>query len=94
MVPAHPNGFHGIYPATLCPFTRDSEVDEAALVRHVSGLAAVDGIVGVLCNGHAGENFPVDESRDAEGRGARVPGRRRSCDRRLGRQPRREPGGG
>ena len=57
MLPAHPDGFHGIYPATLCPFTGDGAVDETALVRHVSGLADVDGIVGVLCNGHAGENF-------------------------------------
>ena len=57
MVPAHPDGFRGIYPATLCPFTGDGAVDETALVRHVSGLADVDGIVGVLCNGHAGENF-------------------------------------
>ena len=57
MLPGHPDGFHGIYPATLCPFTGDGAVDETALVRHVSGLADVDGIVGVLCNGHAGENF-------------------------------------
>ena len=57
MVPTHPDGFHGIYPATLCPFSHDGAVDETALVRHVSGLADVDGIVGVLCNGHAGENF-------------------------------------
>ena len=62
MVPAHPNGFHGIYPATLCPFTRDGEVDEAAVARHVAGLATVDGIVGVLCNGHAGENFLLSDS--------------------------------
>ena len=57
MLPAHPDGFHGIYPATLCPFTGDGAVDETAVARHVAGLADVDGIVGVLCNGHAGENF-------------------------------------
>ena len=57
MIPSRPNAFHGIYPATLCPFTRDGAVDETALARHVAGLADVDGIVGVLCNGHAGENF-------------------------------------
>ena len=57
MIPSNPDGFHGIYPATLCPFTGDGAVDETALVRHVTGLADVDGIVGVLCNGHAGENF-------------------------------------
>ena len=57
MIPAHPDGFRGIYPATLCPFTRDDAVDEAALARHVTDLADVTGIVGVLCNGHAGENY-------------------------------------
>ena len=62
MIPAHSNALHGIYPATLCPFTRDGEVDEAAVARHVSGLADVDGIVGVLCNGHAGENFLLSDS--------------------------------
>ena len=62
MIPAHPNALHGIYPATLCPFTRDGAVDEAAVARHVSGLADVDGIVGVLCNGHAGENFLLSDS--------------------------------
>ena len=57
VIPAHPDGFRGIYPATLCPFTRDDAVDEAALARHVADLADVTGIVGVLCNGHAGENY-------------------------------------
>ena len=56
MIPTGPNPFHGIYPATLCPFTSDDAVDAAALARHVAGLVDVDGIVGVLCNGHAGEN--------------------------------------
>ena len=62
MIPSRPNAFHGIYPATLCPFARDGAVDEAAVVRHVSGLVDVDGIVGVLCNGHAGENFLLNDS--------------------------------
>ena len=62
MIPTHPNAFHGIYPATLCPFTPDDAVDETALARHVAGLADVTGIVGVLCNGHAGENYMLSNS--------------------------------
>ena len=94
MLPAHPDGFHGIYPATLCPFTGDGAVDETALARHVSGLAEVDGIVGVLCNGHAGENFLLtnrETRRVAETVSRAIGGR---SIRRLGGQPRGKPGGG
>jgi 4-hydroxy-tetrahydrodipicolinate synthase len=47
----------GIYAATLTPLHPDGRIDEALLARHFADLAAVDGIVGVLCNGHAGENY-------------------------------------
>lgn len=49
--------WEGIYPSTICPMDGDGLVDEAAVERHVAGLMAVPGIVGILCNGHAGENF-------------------------------------
>lgn len=49
--------FHGIHAATVCPMTADYAIDEAALVTHVSSVAAVPGIRGLLINGHAGENF-------------------------------------
>jgi 4-hydroxy-tetrahydrodipicolinate synthase len=54
---AHPYG--GIYAATVCPMTPDARLDERALAAHVASLAAVPGIRGVLCNGHAGENFTL-----------------------------------
>ena len=57
-----PNAFHGIYPSTLCPLTADLKVDEAGLGAHVRSLAQVDGIAGVLANGHAGENFLLSRS--------------------------------
>ncbi len=57
MIPSHDRPFHGIYVATLTPFRADGRIDEAALAAHFRGFAAVPGIVGVLCNGHAGENF-------------------------------------
>ena len=57
MIPSHDHPFHGIYAATLTPFRADGHIDEEALAAHFGKLAAVPGIVGVLCNGHAGENF-------------------------------------
>ena len=49
--------FHGIHAATVNPMTPDFLIDEAALVAHVSSVAVVSGIRGLLINGHAGENF-------------------------------------
>lgn len=65
MIPAGDAPFNGIYPATLCPFNAADAIDEAALARHVAAMAEVPGCVGVLCNGHAGENFMLsrDEKR-------------------------------
>jgi len=72
----HP--FGGVYAATVCPMTPGAAVDEPALTAHVAALCAVPGIRGVLCNGHAGENFTltgeekrrvVECSREAAGRG-------------------------
>jgi 4-hydroxy-tetrahydrodipicolinate synthase len=59
MVPDRDNAFHGIYAAIVCPMRLDFLIDEAALARHATDVAAVPGIVGVLCNGHAGENFAL-----------------------------------
>ena len=50
----------GIYPSTICPMHPGGEIDEAALETHTASLARVPGIVGILCNGHAGENFLLD----------------------------------
>ena len=57
MVPTRKNAFDGIYAAIVCPMRPDFAIDEAALARHASDVVAVPGVVGVLCNGHAGENF-------------------------------------
>ena len=59
MVPNRDNAFHGIYAAIVCAMRPDFAIDEAALARHASDVVAVPGIVGVLCNGHAGENFAL-----------------------------------
>lgn len=57
MIPHNAHPFRGIYAATLTPLDAEGRLDEALLERHFASLAEVDGIVGVLCNGHAGEGF-------------------------------------
>jgi 4-hydroxy-tetrahydrodipicolinate synthase len=65
MIPAHPHPWDGIYPSTIVPLTETLALDEAAIARHTADVTAPDGIVGVLCNGHAGENVYLsrDEKR-------------------------------
>jgi 4-hydroxy-tetrahydrodipicolinate synthase len=57
MIPAGPHPYRGIYAATLTPLDARGRIDEPLLARHFQSIAAVDGIVGVLCSGHAGENY-------------------------------------
>ena len=57
MIPHRPLPFHGIYAATLCPLRDDGRIDEPTLARHLEANAFVDGMAGLLINGHAGENF-------------------------------------
>ena len=59
MIPSRKHPYNGIYTATICPMTADSSIDEPALARHFADAVATDGIVGVLINGHAGENFTL-----------------------------------
>lgn len=56
MIPDRPNPWHGIYPAILTPMRADFSIDDEAMRRHADAVL-VDGIVGVMCNGHAGENY-------------------------------------
>jgi 4-hydroxy-tetrahydrodipicolinate synthase len=57
VIPSHEHPFHGIYVATLTPFRADGAIDAPLLEAHFRSFADIPGIVGVLCNGHAGENF-------------------------------------
>lgn len=45
----------GVYAATLCPFLDDESLDEPGLHAYVAELAAVEGLRGLVCNGHTGE---------------------------------------
>src|SRR5262249_18652557 len=45
----------GLVPATVTPFTRDGEVDHAAIQRLGSWLGSFKGVKGLVLLGHAGE---------------------------------------
>ena len=45
----------GVFPATLCAFNDDESLDEQGLRSYVRDLCAVDGLKGLVCNGHTGE---------------------------------------
>lgn len=59
MIPGGPHPYRGVYAATLTPLDAEGRIDEPRLAEHFDSVASVDGIVGVLCNGHAGENFTI-----------------------------------
>jgi 4-hydroxy-tetrahydrodipicolinate synthase len=65
MTLAPPQNFDGIYAATVCPLMPDGAIDELALARHLKEVAGVDGITGLLINGHAGENFMLNRAEKA-----------------------------
>ena len=63
MIPQHAYPYHGIYAATLCPLDSEGRyIDDTALAAHIETVAAVDGIAGLLINGHAGENFALSRN--------------------------------
>ena len=45
----------GVFPATLCPFHDDESIDEEGLKQYIDEVSSVEGINGVVCNGHTGE---------------------------------------
>jgi 4-hydroxy-tetrahydrodipicolinate synthase len=45
----------GVFAATLCPFHEDESLDVEGLCRYAREIACVDGIQGLVCNGHTGE---------------------------------------
>jgi len=49
--------YHGIHAATVAPMGTDFQLDPDALRSHLAAVAGVQGIRGLLLNGHAGENF-------------------------------------
>lgn len=45
----------GVFPATLCPFHNDESIDETGLRLYLRDILSVDGVKGVVGNGHTGE---------------------------------------
>jgi 4-hydroxy-tetrahydrodipicolinate synthase len=45
----------GVFPATLCAFSDDESIDEEGLRSYIRELCSVDGLAGLVCNGHTGE---------------------------------------
>ncbi len=66
--------WHGIYPSTVLPMREDFAPDWDAYAAHTAACGLYPGIAGVLCNGHAGENFvtTAEEKRRAVGETLRV----------------------
>ena len=60
MIPDGNDRFFGIYPSTVLPMRANAAPDWDSYARHTEASVMQPGVVGVLCNGHAGENFVLD----------------------------------
>jgi 4-hydroxy-tetrahydrodipicolinate synthase len=56
---------HGVIPAVLLPFAEDLAIDEAAFRKHLSDVAAVEGLSAITVNAHSTEvaSCSFDEQR-------------------------------
>jgi len=60
------SAWSGVFPATLCAFKEDESIDEEGLRQYAKWLLSVDGIKGLVCNGHTGEVMSLRPSERAE----------------------------
>lgn len=60
------NPWSGVFAATLCPFNEDYSIDEEGLRGYARYLAGVDGMKGLVCNGHTGEVMGLRAAERAE----------------------------
>ena len=58
--------FRGLYPATVTPFNPDLSIDHAGLRNHLVATAAVDGVKGLVVNGHLGEILSLSDAEKVE----------------------------
>jgi 4-hydroxy-tetrahydrodipicolinate synthase len=56
----------GVFAAMLCPFRADESVDEEGLRAYGRELAGVEGIMGLVANGHTGEIMSLRIAERAE----------------------------
>ena len=61
---SHP--WAGVLAATLCPFHQDESIDVLGLKTYLREVLAVDGINGVVTNGHTGEIMSLLPSERAQ----------------------------
>lgn len=47
--------FKTIFPAIAVPFNEDYTINEPEFRKYINWIASIDGIDGVVCNGHTGE---------------------------------------
>jgi 4-hydroxy-tetrahydrodipicolinate synthase len=47
--------WRGVFAATLCAFHEDESIDEEGLAAYYAELSEIEGIRGLVCNGHTGE---------------------------------------
>ena len=59
----HP--WQGVFAATLCAFHENEEIDEEGLRKYFAGLCQVEGMKGLVCNGHTGEIMSLRENERA-----------------------------
>lgn len=52
---SHDHPWMGVFAATLCAFHDDESIDEEGLRTYFADLCRVDGLKGLVCNGHTGE---------------------------------------
>jgi 4-hydroxy-tetrahydrodipicolinate synthase len=51
----------GVFAATLCAFHENEQIDEPGLYDYFSWLVQVEGLEGLVCNGHTGEIMSLRE---------------------------------
>jgi len=56
----------GVFPATLCAFHENENIDQEGLRRYIRDLCTVDGLKGLVCNGHTGEITSLRPTERAE----------------------------
>jgi len=56
----------GVFAATLCAFGEDQSLDEQGLRGYIRDLCAVEGLKGLVCNGHTGEIMSLRPAERAE----------------------------
>ena len=52
----------GVVPAHLTPFDNNYEIDENELRNHIKDIVQIDGVGGIISNGHAGEVTSLSKS--------------------------------